>query len=253
MSSDDYFDDELDDELLSKVDAIEAAHTAPPAAFASHSRPTRPPRRQPQAAPPTQEVIDVDDSYDFDTLDDIELQAIDRICDDALNRKKSTHSVASSSKSMSTLHRTNSAAPVQMTLFGGVAHTVTQPRSNAPTNSRSTIQRHHSHLNNIFVGKPNKTKRWDHTAFAKSGWKKPKSVNGKEKAGSLEGGEEEDWDADEEVEFEQFPAPFVSLGYVTSDLLQTYHVSSQTLDLYDICQPFNLYSNSPIRVPSLHL
>lgn len=214
MSSDDYFDDDLDDDVLSRVDAIEAAHTQASVPSAGRSEPAGPPQRAlpPRAAPPTQEVIDVDDTYDFDTLDDIELQAIDEICDQALNGKPA-QPTAGSSRATSALHRTTSAATVQTTLFGGIVQNANPSRNGTAATSRTTVQRHNSRSNNIFTGKPNKTKKWDHTAFAKSGWKKPKTVKGKEKAGSFEDGEEDGWEEEDEgVEFEQFPAPFISLG-----------------------------------------
>ena len=52
--------------------------------------------------------------------------------------------------------------------------------------------------------KPQETKKWDHTEFAKSGWKKPKA-----KAKARVDDAEEDIE-DEAPEFEQFPAPFIS-------------------------------------------
>jgi len=48
-----------------------------------------------------------------------------------------------------------------------------------------------------------KTKKWDHTAFAKTG-RRRKAGKGKEKENIDEEGDEE-----EVVEFQQFPAPFV--------------------------------------------
>lgn len=213
MSSDDYFgDDTIDEDILLTVDAIEAAHTQPP-----KSAVTQPTRRGPpqssraqssttRNAPPAQEVIDVDDTYDFDTLDDIQLEAIDKICNGASKRQP----VASSSGT--TFRRAASSATVQTTLFGGVAQPTSPSRNKSASTSRSTLQRTASRLDNIYTGKPNKTKKWDHTAFAKSGWKKPKSVKGKEKAGPMEDGEEDEWGDEEEVEFEQFPAPFISVG-----------------------------------------
>ncbi|KAF8527862.1 hypothetical protein BU17DRAFT_73555 [Hysterangium stoloniferum] len=58
-----------------------------------------------------------------------------------------------------------------------------------------------------FGKKAQKVKKWDHTAFAKSGWTKPKNSKGKEKAKAISA----DADADDDFlsvdEFEQFPAP----------------------------------------------
>ena len=69
--------------------------------------------------------------------------------------------------------------------------------------SRKPMSRTNSSVRSPFAGRPKKTKQWDHTAFAKYGWKKPK---GKGKA-SFDDGEDEEEDVDEPVEFEQFPAP----------------------------------------------
>jgi ATP-dependent DNA helicase MPH1 len=88
---------------------------------------------------------------------------------------------------------------VQTTLFGGVAGQQLSSNANKP---RSDMQRTTSTQRNIFGQQPRKTKQWDQTAFAKSGVRPPKS---KDKG---KGGPDED--EDEPVEFEQFPAPFVS-------------------------------------------
>ncbi|KAI0067884.1 hypothetical protein BV25DRAFT_1819338 [Artomyces pyxidatus] len=50
-----------------------------------------------------------------------------------------------------------------------------------------------------------KTKKWDQTAFSKTGPSRRKTDKGKGKAGP-----DADIDDEEQVEFEQFPAPFVS-------------------------------------------
>jgi ATP-dependent DNA helicase MPH1 len=111
-----------------------------------------------------------------------------------------------------------------------------------------------------------KTKVWDRTAFAKSGWKKP-APKGKAKGKGKASFENDDDDAeeefgnqeDEEMEFEQFPAPFVSLGpppamKLVPDLLETKHW------LYPLNQPkrdyqFNivkhsLFENTLVALPT---
>lgn len=220
MSSDDYFDDDnFDADLLQQVDAIEAAHTQAAAPPASRPAPPRSPQKPPRPPSPARTVIDVDDSYDydFDTLNDIDLQAFDKACNEASSSNKTTQPAPARSKPA--LNRTTSAATVQMTLFGGVAQASTALTSHGPSSSRSTMQRNNSNVNNLFTGRPNKTKKWDHTAFAKSGWKKPKTTKGKEKARSFDDGPEDEWEEEEEVEFEQFPAPFISLGCVSRNIL----------------------------------
>lgn len=182
MSSDGYFDDEMDSAFLIEVDAIEAAHSAP--------RPTIPP-------PTNINVLDDSDddfgmSMDFD---DAELQKLDVFIEDSLNGKAAPVPGPSNLK--------------QMTLWGQAppAPSITKPLSKSLSRTAATP-----------FGKPSrKTKEWDRTAFAKSGWKKPKD-KGKGKA---IGDEEEEVGEEEEVEFEQFPAPFVSskLYYQCSGLV----------------------------------
>lgn len=206
MSSDEYFD-ELDSAFLQQVDAIEAAHVQPRAS--SSAQPTPPVQaRVPNVArshsDQTAIAID-DDSDDFGSfaIDAQDLELIDQIVDKAVRNPPSSAPVAGPSRPFG---RTTSRATIQTTLFGGIA---TEPSSKAPSSSRQPVSRNGSNANNGAVGGSRKTKKWDHTAFAKTGWKKPK---GKEKR-SFEGEEEEE---EEEPEgFEQFPAPFVSVGYVS--------------------------------------
>ncbi len=206
MSSDGYFDDELDSAFLQAVDAIEAAHTSP-----QPKRPLAVPRSLPS------EVIHVDDSYDFDSfdVDDDGFAMIDQICNDALSKDKQYTAPPRNSNGISSSSRPTKAT-VQTTLFGGVAKQPTQGGSSGASSSKSTLQRRTSSSNNVFTGRLQKTKKWDHTAFAKTGWKKAKSAKEKGKATSFQdwdAGEEDD-DDEEPVEFEQFPAPFISIGCV---------------------------------------
>jgi ATP-dependent DNA helicase MPH1 len=164
MSSDGYFDDELDSAFLNEVDAIEAAHLPP-------KKPT----------PVVNDSDDFDFSMDFD---DAELQQLDNFIEDSLQGK---------------------AAPVpgpsrmrQTTLWG-------QAPPEASTSKPKPVAKSFTRTASAPFGKPaRKTKEWDRTAFAKSGWKKPKE---KPKAHDDDEGNEEE---EEVVEFEQFPAPFVS-------------------------------------------
>jgi ATP-dependent DNA helicase MPH1 len=250
MSSSDYFDEfdnaEIDPLVLKELEAIEAAQTQAAAAPVTTSSATsrRPPQKappppSPEATQPVREVIDVDDSYDYGSfeIDDSDLRIIDQLCNEALNRK-SAAPVAVAGPSKPPVQRSTSGATIQTTLFGGVLPNSTPSKGNGASGSRSTMQRQSSGQNNLFTGRPNKTRKWDHTAFAKSGWKKPKTAKGKEKASSFDGDEVEELDdEEEEVEFEQFPAPFVSIGYI-----QTFHIWF-TLTVYF---HFSLLSSSPV-------
>ena len=203
MSSDYDFDDDFDSAFLKEVDAIEAAHVAKQPSSSSSSTLVSPsvPKQAPQ-----KEVIEIDDNDEFDDsyaafdIDEEQLKHFDAVC----NIGAST-TASSSTKPPS---RWNSKGTVQTTLFGEIA---VQNSTNSRGNN-SSFQRTAS-SSRIPISRPRKTKQWDRTAFAKTGWKKPK---GKEKA-SLHGDDEEveeEWD--EPVEFEQFPAPEVDIGCVLS-------------------------------------
>lgn len=164
MSSDGYFDGEMDSAFFNEIDAIEVAYMAP----------------KPSNPPPT----NIPDSDDFDmsmSFDDAEFEQLDLFIEDSLNGKAAPIAGPSHLK--------------QTTLWGQAPpEPSTTKRLSKPVSRTASTP----------FGKPaRKTKEWDRTAFAKSGWKKPK---GKGKAGDGEDGEEEE----EEVEFEQFPAPFVT-------------------------------------------
>ncbi|KAJ3558501.1 hypothetical protein NM688_g891 [Phlebia brevispora] len=265
MSSDEYFDDDLPSAILHEFDAIDAAYrTQASGSKPVSARPKTPPPRQPQTAKQApREVIEVDDDDEFGAFDDIvvddaALKAIDQACVEALAKDRPRSSFATGS-SRQGISRTSSKATIQTTLFGGVA-TQSSPskRTAAPSSSRSPLQRRaSSSANNIFRGKPKKVKQWDHTAFAKTGWKQPKSAKGKETTvGSFE--EEEEFD-DEDIEFEQFPAPFVSVGPPPPMKLQIDRLAARCW-IYPLNQPkrdyqYNivkksLYENTLVALPT---
>jgi ATP-dependent DNA helicase MPH1 len=185
MSSDGYFDgDELDSAALLELDAIEAALLSP----ASHEAPRVQPKK-----PAT--LSKEDSFYDltFD-IDENDLLRLDNFIEDTYQGK--TLPVAGPSN----LFKTTSKGTIQMTLFGD-----TLPPQASSGKPRPPIQRTKSTPRNPFGQQAQKTKQWDQTAFAKTGLKRGKS-KGKGKASFDEGEDVEE----EEVEFEQFPAPFVS-------------------------------------------
>ncbi|KAG1825591.1 uncharacterized protein BJ212DRAFT_1443684 [Suillus subaureus] len=188
MSSSDYgFDDELDSAVLNELDIIEAAHRSP----------LRNPPKPPPPAPKAPEPLDEGDSF-FDLsleIDDTELQRLDTFIDAVY--KGNAHPVAGPSNHARPPSSKNT---VQRTLFGDVAQPTSSSRQ-SPT-KRSSLQRTKSSPRKPFGQQAPQTKQWDHTVFAKSGWKKPKAVKGK--------GRDDGDDDEENVEFEQFPAPFVS-------------------------------------------
>ncbi|KAG1769606.1 hypothetical protein EDD22DRAFT_977468 [Suillus occidentalis] len=188
MSSSDYgFDDELDSAILNELDIIEAAHRSPL---------RNPPKPPPPVAKAPQPLDEEDSFFDLSLeIDDAELQRLDTFIDAVY--KGNAQPVAGPSNHA----RPPSKNTVQRTLFGDVAQQNASSSRQSPT-KRSSLQRTKSSPRKPFGQQAPQTKQWDHTVIAKSGWKKPKNVKGKER---------NDGDDDEEnVEFEQFPAPFVS-------------------------------------------
>ncbi|KAG2123566.1 P-loop containing nucleoside triphosphate hydrolase protein [Suillus clintonianus] len=227
MSSSDYgFDDELDSTILNEWDTIEAAHRPP---LRSPPKPKPPP---PAAKVP--KPLDEEDSF-FDLsleIDDAELQRLDTFIDAVY--KGNAKPVAGPSNHA----RPSSKNTVQRTLFGDVAKPTASSSTQSPT-KRSSHQRAKSSPRKPFGRQAPQTKQWDHTVFAKSGWKKPKTVKGK-------GRSDGDEDDEEHVEFEQFPAPFVSIGPPPSmklkvDMLEAKHW------IYPLNQPKRDYQFNIVR------
>lgn len=185
MSSDGYFEDDLDSAIFTELDAIEAAALAAPAK---------------QPPPKAAAQLDSDDSFfdmSFD-IDEGELARIDNFIQDSYQGKAQPVAGPSNSRT------------VQTTLFGGVVPQPKASSSKANSSSRPPIEKTKSTQRTPFGRQASKTKQWDQTAFAKSGWKLDKSKSkGKGKA-KYDDSDEED---DENIEFEQFPAPFVSGEY----------------------------------------
>ena len=179
MSSDDYFDgnDGFDEEALGQLDAIEAAHFSP--AKKLSSTPLSP----------------QDSFYDISLdMDENELAQLDNFIQDAYQGRTQPVSVAGPSQ----FNRSTSGKKLQTTLFGDIM----QPVASSTSNKGSKMEKTKSIPRNPFGQQGPKTKKWDQTAFAKSGGSK-----GKGKAKARQADEEEDEDAEDAVEFEQFPNP----------------------------------------------
>jgi ATP-dependent DNA helicase MPH1 len=195
MSSDGYFgeDDEFDAAALAQLNAIEAAHFSPTKQGASISRhpATSPvvPSKPASSRTLAQDMSFDDLSFDFDETD---LGHLDTFIADSYQGKAKP--VAGPSK----MSRTSSSNTVQTTLFGEVLQPVAS--SSKP---KQQLERTKSAPRNPFGQQAQKTKQWDQTQFAKTGIRKAKPAKGKGRMGDEE--EEE-----EQVVFEQFPAPFVS-------------------------------------------
>ena len=170
--------------------------------------PPPPPRR---ATPP--DVVELNDSSDYENaFDDIVLNDADFACldrhvqqqyDNMHSRigQSSAQPIASGSRSNGLVRRPSKGA--QLNLFGEVVQESDAAKSQAEPSKR-TFQRTRSSLRQMpLPGQARRTKQWDRTAYAKTGWRKPKD-KGKERAG----GDEDD----EPVEFEQFPAPELPVG-----------------------------------------
>lgn len=199
MSSDGYFDgdDDFDDAAFQQLDAIEAAALSP--------------RKDPIRPSTNPKPLGKEDSFVDDLSFDIsesELARLDNFVEDAISGR--AQPVAGPSRLSGKL---------QTTLFGDIL-----PQAAPASKPRSTLERTKSSNRNPFGQQAPKTKLWDQTAFAKSGVKRGGNKSkGKAKATQdVEEGEEGD------IEFEQFPAPFISLGppppmRLTPDLLEVKH------------------------------
>lgn len=237
MSSDEYFDDELDSAFLNEVDAIEAAHTSAPVAAANlptvaQPAPNPPTKHAFQPAVPVKafqktastqratpsDVIELHDSSsdyaeffdDFPAVDDAALAQLDQEVErqfDAHHRQKGQsygQSVAGPSNANGLIRRPSKGA--QLNLFGEVAQE-TEAASRPGDTNRRTFQRTRSTLRQMpLPGQAKRTKQWDRTAYAKTGWRKPKETD-KGKGRASDGEDEE-----EHIEFEQFPAPQIPVG-----------------------------------------
>jgi ATP-dependent DNA helicase MPH1 len=181
-------DEELNSAVLNELAAIEAGQVA------STSKPTiRKP--SPDLGPTPLTVADSDDLFDlmFD-LDVQELEMLDAAIENDYRRKADSTSKSPSSGALT-------ARPLsgrQVTLFGDVVSPRTSP-SKKPQSSRGSVQQRKSPTRPV----NRKKKKWDHTAFAKTG-RRRRAGQGKEKEN-----QDEERDEEEVVEFEQFPAPFV--------------------------------------------
>jgi ATP-dependent DNA helicase MPH1 len=203
MSSDGYFDDDLDDAAWAQLDAIEAAYTvstsgtqataAKPVASTSTSVPgpsiSKPKPKPLDSAPKEDSFYDL--TFDLDEDDFQQLDAIEQ-----------TYA-----------GKTRPVGPTrQTTLFGDILPDNAQ--TNKPSSSRQPLQLTTSTPRNPFGSKPKKTKIWDQTAFAQSGQRK----KGKGKVGG-DGVEKEE----PPPEFEQYPAPYVSPGESYSRFVSADH------------------------------
>ena len=206
--SDDYFfdDDDFDNSaFIAGLDAIEATQNLqqqvvpkPAPIPAPASRPVfRPPSRPTPAAVPTTshhkppaEVIDIsDDEYKFDDSFDLEnanWEEFDQRIEDQVQQPQNRTGPVSGPSTTRQFGRTLSGKLQQQTLWGLPA-----PPDNLnkfPPRQKGKTMR--------------KTKTWDRTAYAKTGWRNPNKGKNKEFNSD---GEEVQEEEEEEVEFEQFP------------------------------------------------
>ncbi|KAJ3855181.1 P-loop containing nucleoside triphosphate hydrolase protein [Lentinula lateritia] len=176
MSSDAYSNDDIDDETFEQLNAIEAQYQQ-----STEQRPV-------SARAPSPISIDSSDYGEFIDLDESALDALKAIEDGRFQQLPR--------KAAPSLARTSSKGTLQTTLFGEVI----------PAGSSTTRPKPHA-LRTRSKQEPRKTKRWDHTAFAKTG---VKTGNARGKGKKKQQDEDEEGEEEEEFEFEQFPPPFVS-------------------------------------------
>ncbi|KAH9049465.1 hypothetical protein EDB84DRAFT_1649374, partial [Lactarius hengduanensis] len=172
-------DEELNSAVLNELAVIEATQ------IASTSRPVV--RSPPKTVPPLAKQ-DSDDLFDltFD-VDAQDLQKLDAAIEKDYRRKAAPSSSNTFGRSLSGR---------QTTLFGGIVPPRSPSPKKPPSSRRGAQQKSPSHSTD------RKVKKWDHTAFAKTGTKRK---TGKRKAKDLD----EEGDEEDAVEFEQFPAPFI--------------------------------------------
>lgn len=190
LNSDDYFTDDLDAGILNQLDVIEAAHCPQ----LSHNY--LPPKKPPSKPPPPKQIEEEDSFMDLSlNIDEADLQRIDSFIDAAYKRQAAPLAGPSGAS-----RPPPSKCSVQTTLHGGVVNSPASTSKAGPA-SRGPMQRSKSDHRNPFGQQAPQTKQWDHTAFAKSGCRKPKPS------------EKEKFNEDDQegvgVEFEQFPAPFI--------------------------------------------
>jgi len=206
MSSDGYFDgvDDFDEDALGQLDAIEAAHFSPPKKLP----PTNP-------FPASRPTLSTQDSFYDLSLDvnENELVRLDNFIEDAYQGRAQPVAAAGPSK----FGRSTSSNKLQTTLFGEIIQPVASSSTSKP---KSTLDRTKSAPRNPIGQQAPKTKKWDQTAFAKSGGSKAK---GKGKAR-----QEDDEGGGDAVEFEQFPNPLPP-PFVPSELLGNYLLRTQVL------------------------
>ncbi|PVG04747.1 P-loop containing nucleoside triphosphate hydrolase protein [Serendipita vermifera] len=180
MSDYDEYFDSLDDDALAEVNALEASHTA----------------RQQTSTNRTESTKDASNALILsDTESELEFEEVSMNIEDMKQLEEAA------SKRVKQLGPPRWIAPVhnlstsrQTNLFGEVLDNQPQPQ---PSQHRPT-----------FGQKLRKTKVWDKTAFAKTGWrstKPPKGRKGKGKAG------DDEMNEDEYVDLEGLPEPFMPL------------------------------------------
>ena len=208
--SDDYFfdDDDFDNSaFIAGLDAFEATHNlqrqqqgtkpTPGPAPASHTVFRPPPRPAPAPStsrlnPPAAEVIDIsdDDEYKFDDSLDLEnanWEEFDQRVEVQVQQPQNRTGPVSGPSAARQFTRTSSGKLQQQTLWGLPA---------PPENWNKLPPRQKGKM-------IKKTKAWDRTAYAKTGWRNPNK--GKNKEINSDGEEVEEVQEEEEVEFEQFP------------------------------------------------
>lgn len=202
----------------SKFKSAQPAMRLPPHKQATHisssaSRPASVAKASSPRRASASHIIELDDSSDYgDAFDDVivddaALAQFDAICQRELDIQHGrlqppANPVPGPSRANGLVRRPSKGA--QLTLFGDVANDVEPAKAAAPPPRQ--FQRTRSRQMPL-AGQAKKTKQWDRTAYAKTGWRKPKANPDKGK------GRTSDDEAEEEaMEFEQFPAPEVPVG-----------------------------------------
>jgi ATP-dependent DNA helicase MPH1 len=193
-----YWDDEeLNSAVLNELAVIEASQVA-----STSKQIIRKSESPSKTVPPPLTVADSDDL--FDLTFDVDVQDLQQL--DAAIEKDYRRQTGSTSKTPLSGAVPRSLPGRQTTLLGDVLSPENSPSKKPPSSRRRTHQRK-SPIRPV----NRKTKKWDHTAFAKTGTRRNVGKGkGKENMADEQG--EEDV-----VEFEQFPAPFIPGELVVQD------------------------------------
>ncbi|VDB84462.1 unnamed protein product [Peniophora sp. CBMAI 1063] len=179
--------------------------------LASTSRTTAAPAGPPAQEQPAQPTFPVppaaadSDDYDafFDADESTDFTRLDAMVEDVL-AGRGVEPEVQNQRAFARVHSFGGGgAGRQTTLDGGLVPEKPPSRSSVATHGSAHGGLHRVQSAPVEMARNRKTKKWDHTAFSKTGKRKGSKAKGRGRGG-------DDEDEQEEIEFEQFPAPFIN-------------------------------------------